>query len=282
VDAYREAIDRAMDLALAAQSGIEADTRLELVTPASLGIVSFRSRAIPGEVDAETDRRNAAIVARLAADGDVLVTATQIRGRYAIRICVLNHATGEADVAHALDRIAAVGASLADEMAPGSAEDGSGTPRLPAGSVHDEPVLRTKAGPLDPAALRAFAAFATVTDDQAERLLATGREERYPAGGNVTEIWAYARTVYLVLEGRFSARVGEREVNVLQAGDHFGEIAAIDWGRDFSYGRTAPVVAVEPARVVAVPGSALRELMAESPGVDRAIRLTAHARLLSR
>ena len=282
VDAYREAIDRAMDLALAAQAGIEADPRLELVTPASLGIVSFRSRAIPGEVDAETDRRNAAIVARLAADGDVLVTATQIRGRYAIRMCVLNHATGEADVAYALDRIVAVGASLADEMAPGSAEDGSGTPRLPAGSVHDEPVLRTKAGPLDPAALRAFAAFATVTDDQAERLLATGREERYPAGGNVTEIWAYARTVYLVLEGRFSARVGEREVNVLQAGDHFGEIAAIDWGRDFSYGRTATVVAVEPARVVAVPGSALRELMAESPGVDRAIRLTAHARLLSR
>jgi CRP-like cAMP-binding protein len=76
--------------------------------------------------------------------------------------------------------------------------------------------------------------------------------------------------------------VGDREVNVMQASDHFGEIAAIDWGRDFSYGRTATVIAVGPARVVAVPGSALRELMAEAPGVDRAIRQMAQARLLNR
>ena len=138
------------------------------------------------------------------------------------------------------------------------------------------------AGALDAAGLRRFPAIATVTDDQAERFLATGRTERYAAGEAVTEIWAYARTVYLVLEGRLSASVGDLEVNVLQAGDHFGEIAAIDWGRDFSYGRTATVVAAEPARVVAVPGAALRELMAEAPGVDRAIRRTAQARLLNR
>jgi aromatic-L-amino-acid decarboxylase len=282
VDAYRKAIDRAMDLALAAEAGIEADPRLELVTPASLGIVSFRSRALPGEVEADTARRNGAIVARLAADGDVLVTATQIRGRYAIRMCVLNHATGEDDVAHALTRVATVGAALADEMGPGSADEESGALRLPRVAVYGQSVRRTGAATLGPATLRGFAAFETVTDDQAERFLATGREERYAVGDAVTEIWAYARTVYLILEGRLSVRVGDREVNVMQAGDHFGEIAAIDWGRDFSYGRTATVIAVEPARVVALPGSALRELMAEDPGVDRAIRQLAQARLLNR
>ncbi len=86
----------------------------------------------------------------------------------------------------------------------------------------------------------------------------------------------------MALEGWLSVRVGEREINVMQAGEHFGEIGAIDRGRDFSYGRTATVIALEPARVIAVPGSALRELMAEAPGVDRAIRQMAQARLLNR
>jgi aromatic-L-amino-acid/L-tryptophan decarboxylase len=293
VDAYREAIDRAMDLALGAQARIEADPRLELITPASLGILSFRSRGLPGETEAATDLRNAAIVARLAADGDVLVTSTQLRGRYAMRMCVLNHTTGEGDVAYALDRIAQVGKALAAEAAAGLVGAGSAAtePAAARPTAVAAPIVGDEGSPspgaagqvaLDAAGLRRFAAFASITDDQAERFTATGREERYAEGEAVTEIWAYARTVYLVLEGRFSARVGDREVNVLRPGDHFGEIAALDWGRDFSYGRTATVVAVGPARVLAVPGAALRELMAEAPGVDRAIRRTAQARLLDR
>jgi hypothetical protein len=34
------------------------------------------------------------------------VTATQIQGRYAIRLCVLNHTTEDEDVAFAIDRVA--------------------------------------------------------------------------------------------------------------------------------------------------------------------------------
>ena len=52
------------------------------------------------------DRWNEAIVASLAADGDVLLTSTVIGGRYAIRLCVLNHTSAAADVAYALDRVA--------------------------------------------------------------------------------------------------------------------------------------------------------------------------------
>ena len=47
LDAFRATIDRAIDQALAAQARIEADPRLELVTPASLGIVTFRRRGQP-------------------------------------------------------------------------------------------------------------------------------------------------------------------------------------------------------------------------------------------
>ena len=73
--------------------------------------------------------------------------------------------------------------------------------------------------------------------------------------------------------------IEEIEVNRLAAGDSFGEIAAIDWGRDFSYGRTATVTATIPTRLLAVPGAALRELMLDAPSVDAEIRQIAYNRL---
>jgi CRP-like cAMP-binding protein len=53
-------------------------------------------------------------------------------------------------------------------------------------------------------------------------------------------------------------------------------------GRDFSYGRTATVVATKSARLRAFPAAALRELMASNADVDRAIHRVAHARLATR
>jgi len=273
VDAYRAAIDRAMDLAALAQQLIEADPRLELLSPASLGIVAFRCRAVPGETDAELDSRNRSVVAQTAASGDLLVTATQLRGRYAIRLCVLNHATGEDDVRFALERLAVEGQGLAEVRR----EDAVG-----ASPERRDPRVGISGGPLDLDGLRGFDPFASVSDVEGQLFLAAGQEQRFGRGDTVTEIWENERTVYLVLNGTFSAHVGGREVNLLGPGDYFGEIASIDWGRDFSYQRTATVVAEVPSRVVAFPGSALRRLMAGSSDVDRAIRSTAQARLLER
>jgi CRP-like cAMP-binding protein len=126
-----------------------------------------------------------------------------------------------------------------------------------------------------------IAGFGAVIDEQAVRFLGTAREERYEEGQPITERWERARTFYIVIDGRLSVRLNDREVNVLGTGDHFGEIAAIDWGRDFSYGRTAAVIATAPTSVLAFPASALRELMADAPEVDRSIRRIAQTRLRS-
>ena len=279
LDAFRVAIDRALDLTLAAQAIIEADERLELVSAASLGVLTFRQRGRAGESAEDLDRRNEAVVAALAAAGDLVLTSTVVRGRYAIRLCVLNHSSRREDVAYVLERFAA---SDARAQAP-----------LAAPALRDEPISQGQRAALQagvaipwldgpavrPAELRSVGLFASITDGQASRLLAMGRTEEFAAGAVVAERWAHARTFYLVRSGRLAVRIDEREVNVLAAGDHFGEIAAIDWGRDFSYGRTASVVALEPSAVVAFPAAALHELMAEAPEVDRAIRRIAQARL---
>jgi selenocysteine lyase/cysteine desulfurase len=274
VGAYRAVIDRAMDLALAGQRLIEADDRLELVTPASLGVLTFRRRGGSGQAPEEIDRRNEAIVAALAASGEVLLTSTVLHGRYAIRLCVLNHTSGFADVAAAIRAVA-----TADPVAAGP--PGGHRPERAAeqAGMSVGPDLATEVGPT---ALRSIAAFGAATDDQAARFLATGHHERREPGEAVTERWALARTFYLVRSGRLSVRIGDQEVNTLGSGDHLGEIAAMDWGRDFAYSRTATVVATEPSELLAFPAAALRELMADNAEIDRAIRRVAQARLAAR
>jgi len=271
LDAFRATIDRAIDQTLAAQTMIQADERLELVTPASLGMLTFRRRGGTDEPAAGTDRRNEAIVRSLAASGDVLLTATTIQGRYAIRLCVLNHTTTDDDVAFAIDRVAEADVSELAIAAP-----------VPAG----RPVAGTTVESIDPAGpafdvegLRRVAGFESITADQADRFLAAAREERHGAGEAVTERWAHARTFYVVLDGELAVTVDGVEVNRLGADASFGEIAAIDWGRDFSYGRTATVTTTTPARLLAIPGAALRELMLDAPAIDAAIRQTAYERM---
>jgi aromatic-L-amino-acid/L-tryptophan decarboxylase len=271
LDAFRATIDRAIDQTLAAQARIEADPRLELVTPASLGILTFRRRGADDETAAVTDRRNAAIVQALATSGEVLVTSTLIKGRYAIRLCVLNHTTEDDDVAFAVDRVAEANVSDLDLAVA--------APMRP--PVSGTTVKSTAAGPsgFGAAELRRVRGFETITDDQADRFLTVGREERYAESVVVTERWAHARTFYIVVDGEVSVSIDGIEVNRLGGGDSFGEIAAIDWGRDFSYGRTATVTATMPTRLLAVPGAALRELMLDSPPVDTTIRQIAYDRM---
>ena len=284
VGAFRD-VDRPRDGShLAGRGRDRADPRLELVTPASLGVLTFRHRGPSDASPGEVDRANVALVQSLAEAGDVLLTGTTIHGRYAIRLCVLNHTSGEADVRYALERVAsAPWAPVAalrlrlrlrrwttSRRTPGRA------PGRPDAGV-DMAWLRTAA--ISPERLRRVAPFASATDEQARRFLSAGRERAVVAGEAVTVRWSYARTFSLVLSGRLSVRQDDRELGTLGPDDHFGEIAAIDWGRDFSYGRTATVVALEPTHLLEIPASALRDLMAESPEVDGELRRIAQERL---
>ena len=102
--AFTEAIDRSLDLAQLVVDRVQAGDDLELMAPPSLGIVCFRRRfAGVAADDDEADRRNAALVAGLERSGLGLVSSTVLRGRYALRVCVMNHTTTRADVERVMD-----------------------------------------------------------------------------------------------------------------------------------------------------------------------------------
>jgi glutamate/tyrosine decarboxylase-like PLP-dependent enzyme len=102
-DAFRQAIDRCLDLALHAQSRIEVSTRFELMSPAQLSVVCFRRTGEVAVGEAEVEALNAGLVEGLLRAGVGFVSSTRIHGRYALRLCILNHTTTRDDVDAVID-----------------------------------------------------------------------------------------------------------------------------------------------------------------------------------
>ncbi|HLW87094.1 MAG TPA: pyridoxal-dependent decarboxylase [Terriglobales bacterium] len=76
---------------------------LEALAPVELNVVCFRYRAD------DSDRVNADIVADLQESGSVAPSTTMINGRLAIRVAIVNHRTGQADIDRLLERTLALG-----------------------------------------------------------------------------------------------------------------------------------------------------------------------------
>ena len=126
VAAFRSAIQNGLDLAELAGSLVREHPRLTLLAPAELGIICFR-REWPGCDEAETELRGLELIDALERTGQALVSSTRLAGRHAIRLCVLNPNSTEADVRSVI-------AHFGDALAPRPAANGPGAGRtLPAG-----------------------------------------------------------------------------------------------------------------------------------------------------
>ncbi len=235
--AFRRAIDASLDLAEQAQRRIEEEPELELVTPASLGVVTFR-RCPPGIDDpGVVDMVNAQLASAATEDGRVFLSTTVVRGRLALRLCVLNHSTTREHVDLAIDLVAR---SLVEAGA------------TPAASPSREPAVATGwlgQRPLDATTLRSLPLFADLDDEQARHVLARLRERRAAPGETVVGQWQAGRDLFVIMSGSVRVAEGDREIGSLGPGEFFGEMAALDWGASFGRSRAASVIAVEPCRM---------------------------------
>jgi aromatic-L-amino-acid decarboxylase len=85
----------------------------ELLVPPTTSVVAFRFIATPAHPD--IDRINREIPALLQSRGNVFLTGTELRGRSALRVCMLNPATTQEDLAFLIDEIRTVGNHLAGQ-----------------------------------------------------------------------------------------------------------------------------------------------------------------------
>ncbi len=269
LDAFRSAIGTAIDLTEAAGRRIEASPRFELLAPPSLGVVAFR-RVADGHSGRALDAFNARLVAELEAGGEGFVSSVRLHGRYALRLCILNHATTAADVNAVLDFFEA--AEIRDDDAAAGIEPD-----------RDPPVDRSWAvqARLDADAVRRIGLFAGIGDDEAAILLTGATERTVAAGDRIVEEWDVSRELYGVLDGIVRVVRDGRDVAMFAPGAHFGEIAALDWGGGYGYPRLATVEAVTATRLLVIEPESLGALMRASPAVAARIERSAEERRAS-
>jgi selenocysteine lyase/cysteine desulfurase len=259
VDAFRAAIDASLDLAQLAQRLIQATPELELMSPASLGITCFRRRGPAGASESDVAALNRGLVEAFERSGQGLVSSTRLRGRYAIRLCAMNHTSRPEDVERAIAFFAST------ETLP--------TPRRRPAAPRGADVLAGWLGEpaIDWELLRAVDLFGGLDDAELQRVARWGRPERVAAGDAVVRRWDAARDFYLVLDGRAVVECDGEVVADLAAGDFFGERAAVDWGAGYGYTRSATVTAVTPVSLLVLAPAHLEQLMRLDPGVTEQI-----------
>lgn len=94
------------DLALAqlAERLLDADDRFEIVVPAQLSVVAFR-HALGSLDESERARRDRALMDLTLDEGEIMLSTTELQGRLALRLVVLNHRTTEAELRRTVDVI---------------------------------------------------------------------------------------------------------------------------------------------------------------------------------
>jgi hypothetical protein len=225
-----------------------------------LSVVCFRRRFGGLEDEDELELRNAGLVAALEQSGLGLVSSTRLRGRYAIRLCVLNHSSTLEDVDRVLEFLATA--------EPATVSRGTAYERHPSVSAARQDGTATRL-PL----------FRSLGADELARATAPAEERTVRAGETVVERWDSTRDFYVVVHGAVEVRIDGEVIRELGPGQFFGELAALDWAAGFSYPRLANVVATTDVKLLVFPDGTLNDLVRDFPAVGKDIRAAASERV---
>ena len=112
--ALREAIANGMELAAKGDDYVRDSPDLELLNPASLGILCFRARPRGAPDDEEAlEAINRKVLARVFWGGDAILSSTQVAGCFSLRLCIVNHTTTWDDVRRTLESVERFGTEVA-------------------------------------------------------------------------------------------------------------------------------------------------------------------------
>ena len=109
LDRFRAAIDQGISNAERAQHLLQQQGSFEIITPAQIGVVTFRYRP-PNCSDDDLNQLARTMFDGIVADGHALLTTTVINGQTVLRLCTINPRTTHEDIRSTIEMIARVGA----------------------------------------------------------------------------------------------------------------------------------------------------------------------------
>ena len=112
-DVLREAIAYSLSLAAHAEQLVRRRPSMEVLAPATLGILCFRVHPRGVDDPAVLDALNERINAGVNAGGRFFISSTRIRGALSLRICPIGFRTTREDMAVFVDEVAALAAPSA-------------------------------------------------------------------------------------------------------------------------------------------------------------------------
>jgi glutamate/tyrosine decarboxylase-like PLP-dependent enzyme len=104
-ETFRQAIGQGMDLAEEAARRVQASPVLEVLTPATMGIVTWRIRPSVVGGEHQVEAAHAALQAHLTETGTAFLSSTVLREGHALRFCFLNPGASEVRLTRILDEI---------------------------------------------------------------------------------------------------------------------------------------------------------------------------------
>ncbi len=104
LEAFRAAVARGFELARIAEARLRESSCWEVVTPAQMGIVSFRY-VEAGRSAEELDAMNERAAAGITASGFAVLASTTLLGRTTLRLCAINPRTTEEDIRETIARL---------------------------------------------------------------------------------------------------------------------------------------------------------------------------------
>ncbi|HEX6751265.1 MAG TPA: aminotransferase class V-fold PLP-dependent enzyme [Longimicrobium sp.] len=110
--AFRAAVDWGIRQAEIAEEALRASPEWEIVTPAQLGIVTFR-RVAAGMDGGAIDALQRRIAAEMVRSGWAMLSTTVLRGSAVLRLCTINPRTTEGDVRETVRRLGEIARAAA-------------------------------------------------------------------------------------------------------------------------------------------------------------------------
>lgn len=116
IDAFRDAVEAGLALAKFAQAELESRPEFEVVTPATLGVVTYRY--VDDRLDqTQADALNDWLCGAISQSGYAFVSGTALKGHRVQRLCPTHPNATQADITHTLDRIVDLAAGRLAERA---------------------------------------------------------------------------------------------------------------------------------------------------------------------